>query len=676
MTEAQIQLQNALTTTFLANLAFLSEYDNELYHRVDELSRIIENGTYKERYALEFNMQDGDFDIYDVVNDKYLYNKNPKKFNNDLIRKSEQYENNYILDIAEHFSPIHKNVSIIDKTNRFDFEHMPQFNTLSVNNAWEYVNAIGDYINNKKKRLKTIKKFIFLGTLLGRHIPKIAEKIDASSYLVLERNLEIFRLSLFTVDYTILAKKGAIFSIMDNIEEEKKIYTFLDVYKIDNYFLKLSITNINISQYIDTILNLLLTLNPTAYDYNRRLYIHTNRTTRRIKEGYKFLDFKKIKDNSNFFENRPILYIAAGPSLDDNLEWVKKNQNKFFIVCIGRALKKLVDNEIRVDVVTTLDEQEFLADTQFDDETIGKLGKNTLLFAGSITNENVLNKFDKKNIFIFEVFYCLCKGNSAYGGFSIGEIALHLLLEFKPKEIFILGLDLALNQKTGATHSTGNTFGTSQINLDEEQDRSNFDIRSSLVKVKGNFIKEVYTTPIFYGSIKMLEDIVRRKDKSIKIYNLSKNGARFGGVIPKKTEQIDLKKYKDIYDLKIDDYLNSNSFTSLNEFSKDAIKKEIKYINTKLEKELKTLENLQNILYEEFVKEIEEILIELSKNNFLNIRQIITLYCELYFPYLAYYFNDKNIKAERNKVNKIKKTFVNQIRNLLYDYTECLKRVV
>ena len=676
MTESQLQLQNALTTTFLANLAFLSEYDNELYHRVDELSRMIENGTYKERYALEFNMQDGDFDIYDIVNDKYLYNKSPKKFNDNLVRKSEQYEGNYILNLPEHFSPIHKNVSIIDKTNRFDFEHMPQFNTLSVNNAWEYVNAIGDYINNKKKRLKTIKKFIFLGTLLGRHIPKIAEKIDASSYLVLERNLEIFRLSLFTVDYTILAKKGAIFSIMDNIQEEKKIYTFLDVYKIDNYFLKLSITNINISQYIDTILNLLLTLNPTAYDYNRRLYIHTNRTTRRIKEGYKFLDFKKIKDNSNFFENRPILYIAAGPSLDDNLEWVKKNQNKFFIVCIGRALKKLVDNEIRVDVVATLDEQEFLADTQFDDETMGKLGKNTLLFAGSITNENVLNKFDKKNIFIFEVFYCLYKGNSAYGGFSIGEIALHLLLEFKPKEIFILGLDLALNQKTGATHSTGNTFGTSQINLDEEQDRSNFDIRSSLVKVKGNFIKEVYTTPIFYGSIKMLEDIVRRKDKSIKIYNLSKNGARFGGVMPKKTEQIDLKKYKDIYDLKIDDYLNSNSFTSLNEFSKDAIKKEIKYINTKLEKELKTLENLQNILYEEFVKEIEEILIELSKNNFLNIRQIITLYCELYFPYLAYYFNDKNIKAERNKVNKIKEIFINQIRNLLYDYTECLKRVV
>ena len=49
MTEAQIQLQNALTTTFLANLVFLSEYDKDLYHRVDELSRMIENGTYEEK---------------------------------------------------------------------------------------------------------------------------------------------------------------------------------------------------------------------------------------------------------------------------------------------------------------------------------------------------------------------------------------------------------------------------------------------------------------------------------------------------------------------------------------------------------------------------------------------------------------------------------------------------
>lgn len=79
MTQAQIQLQNALTTTFLANMVFLNEYDNELYQRVENLSRMIETGEYQERYELEFVMENGDFDAFDKVTNSYLYGKNPKK---------------------------------------------------------------------------------------------------------------------------------------------------------------------------------------------------------------------------------------------------------------------------------------------------------------------------------------------------------------------------------------------------------------------------------------------------------------------------------------------------------------------------------------------------------------------------------------------------------------------
>ena len=74
MTESHLQLQNALTTTFLANLVFLSEYDNELYHRIDELSRMIEKGSYQEKYTLDFIQENGEFDIYDIENDLYIYN--------------------------------------------------------------------------------------------------------------------------------------------------------------------------------------------------------------------------------------------------------------------------------------------------------------------------------------------------------------------------------------------------------------------------------------------------------------------------------------------------------------------------------------------------------------------------------------------------------------------------
>ena len=214
MTEAQIQLQNALTTTFLANLVFLSEYDKDLYHRVDELSRMIENGTYKEKYYLEFIMEDGEFDIYDVVNDKYLYGRKPKKFNNNLISKVNFDQKNSIIDIPPYFSD--KNKLNFDREKRFELNTMDEFNTLTQCDVYEYTSTLNGRLNQKKRTFKKLEKFIFLGTLLGRHIPKIANKVNSSAYLVLERNLEIFRLSLFTVDYTVLAKKGVIFSIMND----------------------------------------------------------------------------------------------------------------------------------------------------------------------------------------------------------------------------------------------------------------------------------------------------------------------------------------------------------------------------------------------------------------------------------------------------------------------------
>ena len=41
----------------------------------------------------------------------------------------------------------------------------------------------------------------------------------------------------------------------------------------------------------------------------------------------------------------------------------------------------------------------------------------------------------------------------ALAGFGIGELTLNLLLLFEPKEIYMMGLDLALNQKTGSSHT-------------------------------------------------------------------------------------------------------------------------------------------------------------------------------------------------------------------------------
>ena len=676
MTEAQIQLQNALTTTFLANLVFLSEYDKDLYHRVDELSRMIENGTYEEKYHLEFIMEDGDFDIYDVVNEKYLYNRKPKKKNEELIKKATFDTKNSIFQMEPYFT-IDDKVEV-DFKKRFELEKLNDLNNLTLKDVQEYTNFTKDYLKRRdEKRFKKIDKFIFLGTLLGRHIPKIAEKIDASSYLVLERNLEIFRLSLFTVDYTILAKKSAVFSIMDNIEdEEKNIYKFLNSYRIDNYFLKISTTNININRYIDIVLNMLSILNPTAYDYNRRLYVHVNRTTKKLERNYNFLDFTKIKQDQNLFKNKPILYIAAGPSLDEKINWVKDNQDKFFIICIGRALKKLLDNNIRVDIVVTLDEQEFLSQTQFDDETMSKMSKNTIVFASSITNDNLIKKFKGNNLYIFEVFNSLLLNNMAFNGFSIGEIAFEIILLLNPKEIYILGLDLALNQKTGASHSNEDTFATTKLNLNEVQDRSEFHLRGSLIKVKGNFNKEVFTTPLFYSSIKFMDDKIKQKHKNTKVYNLSSNGAKFSKIAAKKVNDIDLNIYNNyLPNLNlVNEFFKNNSYKELNSEAKLFINKEIKFLEDNFVNKLAI--SKKNMSFIDFLNDTQNLLEELSNNNYNNLYNILYSYCELYFPYLSYYFNNKKLKSENKKVLSIAQIFEKHTNQIIKDYIACLKRAI
>ena len=678
MEKAQLELQNALTTTFLANLAFLSEYDNELYHRVDELSRMIERGEYKEKYALEFNMQDGDFDIYDIVNDKYLYNKSPKRFNNDLIRKVDFDEKSSILNVAKHF--LYEFQEEVDRKDRFEFEDSELVSAMTFNDTWEYSKITNDFLTNRKRRLKDIKKFIFMGTLLGRHIPRIAKKIDAKIYLVLERNLEIFRLSLFTVDYTILAENdGVIFSIMDDTQKlEQKVIKFLNIGSLENYILKFSTTNINISEYIDTILKTLATLDPTTYDYNRRMYVHLNRATKYIKDSYKFLLFDKIKNNSSFFKNVPILYVAAGPSFDESIEWIQKNQNKFYIVTIGAAYKKLLANNIRIDMITSLDESAFLGSMQFDDESVSKISKDTIILSGNMTNEGVLKKFNQESLFLFELYKSFNKDNKYFTGYSIGEVTLDMLLDFKPKNIYLIGLDLALNQETGDSHAKDSDSIVSSLNLDEEQSRDTFSHVDSVIKVKGNFRDFVFTTPLFYSSISSTNDKLSKKEKNINVYNLSSHGAYFENSIPIKKEEINTQDFKDINfnDINILPFLIKHSIKELSGESKKEIKNEITFLENDILKQLKEISKKDYKDFSFLFKDIIEIPLMINNSSYKSFFQILIGKLQIVIPYLFYHFNDIKVKNEEKKVKKIRDVFVKQITNLVNDYIICLKRVL
>ena len=405
--------------------------------------------------------------------------------------------------------------------------------------------------------------------------------------------------------------------------------------------------------------------------------MHVNRNTKYI-NYYKMPMFKNIEKTCDILKDIPVLYIAAGPSLGDNIEWIKKNQNKFFIVTVGSALKKLLDNDIRIDMITSVDELDEFDITQFSDENVSKIDMNTLILMSSLTYEKILKKLNSKNLFLFEVFTPFYDQNKAFSGFSVGEITLEILINLNPKEIFLVGLDLALNQETGESHSTGANSWTLKVDLNEEQSRDTFSHKTSLIKLKGNLKEEVLTNASFYASIKNADARLDRKPSSLEVYNISKHGAYFHNTTPKNVEDIIVEDIKDIKTIKNNfyKYLKDNSKNSLDDKSLESLEKEVLFVDTKIKEYLEEIKNTNFKNYDEFLEKIFSILKEVLQERHVLFYQLIFEYCAIFIPYLSYHFNDKKLKNEDKKLKKIANVFVSQITRICEDFKICLERVI
>lgn len=682
MTQAQIQLQNALTTTFLANLVFLSEYDNELYHRIDELSRMIGYGTYKEKYALEFIMEDGDFDIYDIQNDKYLYNKKPKNFNNKALSEIN-FDSKGSFSIIE--SIYVSEEKFLNNEELFKDNLYLEKGYLQKKDLDEYREILQeDFSNYKYKKLNKIEKFVFIGTLLGRHIPSILKKTNAKNFFICERNLEIFRLSLFVTDYSNLARndRTAVFSIMDkNYEFDHKAGTFLRNAYHQNYIIKYFTTNINVSEYFDQFMDAIVSEQTEGFNYYMMLDNVAKLALSRVNK-YKIIQRELVKNSNLYLKNKPILYVGAGPSLTDNLDWILKNKDKFIIVSMGASCKKLLSYGIVPDIVGTLDPQyKILNDTQFTNEVIKEL-KNTIILASINTDQKILDKFNQELLYLFEVIFTINNKSKVENGYSIGEILGTLLINLEVKDIYLIGLDLAINQDTGETHISEYESSTkfNMENLQASVDKNTFSIRQDLIKVKGNFREEVLTTRLFNTSLNTFSlSCSTLKHDFQKIYNLSKNGAYIDGTIPLDIHDLDMSlfdyinKDEKLLQLKNDFLVISNNYITQDVINKINIEK--KYlidIKNNLLKDQKIYKDFEEFMEDYLILERKLLIPEIDT---IFTTCIFSFYFRALMPYINYCLNDKKTKKEFEKVNKVNITMKKQLLKIFDKYIEYLNNV-
>lgn len=231
--------------------------------------------------------------------------------------------------------------------------------TLSINNIFlhskYYPSKEGEKfveLNEKFYRYKDVVMVYGLG--LGYHIEQLLKKCD--------ENCKIY---IFDADKEVIRIADNLGSL-ENIRKDKRVKIF------DKYSQEFLMDFVNVAQMVDDILvykpsvKLLsdeyMYLKNILEDYNVAK-IAVERFSKVMSGNYEHnlrLRTPTIKEffNSINVKRETVIIVAAGPSLDYDINTLKKLNGKVKIFSVGRALKILVKNGIKPDMITIIDSQE------------------------------------------------------------------------------------------------------------------------------------------------------------------------------------------------------------------------------------------------------------------------------------------------------------------------------
>jgi len=656
------QIQEKVINNYHENIAFFQEKHPILHNKLLALDTIINNGSYKQKYDLEY--KDDYFDVIELETNQYLYQQNSQKYSDEILQNISYKKDDQVFESFRNFK-FDKNVLEFLK----DASVYENFSTTA--------DIINYYHNNtdKSANMLEIDKYIFLGTGLGIHIEKIINKFDLQVVLIIEDNIELFRLSLFTCNYKdVLQNRDSFFAIAQNRQEfHKTFHTFYTKAFPKNQYIKFSIFSSYYEDKIKQIQSLLITRPESTYSHER-LLLKSKRVLDKVSKKYKFLDVQK-KDKETFFTNKPILVIGAGPSLHKNLAWLQEHADKFIIIAALASLKTLKKIDVSPDIVTQIDEHDTITGGML--ENLGDLAfiKNALFMFSASVPEVMFELFDKEKIYLHEdrTQYRLSKSTIVVA--SVGETMYSLALAFNAAKIYLLGLDLALDEK-GSTHSPDH-FKATQIEKNEDNDNNDFQLDTSIIKVKGNFRNEVETTPLLGMSIPVINiKTSQLKSDNQTIYNLN-DGAYFDNVIPLHADQVqvtttidktslynDLQKLFDNYSMidlcEYEEIAMNRRKANINEY-KDIVKtfKEAPYANKDVF--LQSYKNLMNSM--------------LANQNEYELKEIITVFHLRIASYIMDFFNTKALKESKKHTKKFKSMLVKQLNKMIDAYAVELEKI-
>ena len=648
---------------FNDNIEYLQTNQKDLFSKLASLDEAIEKGYYKEKYELVY--ENGYFDVFETKTKNFLYAKSSVTHAK-LASQSIDYELKENL-----FKGFYETKITKDELNKYKEKKTLEDPMSGYAPILHYTQEH----SSKDKKLTTIDKFVFFGVGLGLHIESMHKQLLSKVYFIVEDDLELFRLSLFTINYASLASNAQlIFSVFEDKDEfSKSSSLFLDTKYYYNHYIKyfhlLSHSEEKITQFLIS-----TTTQPHfSFDYNVYL-TQALRPLDYIFNDYKFLN-KTLSCSDEVLDKKSFLLLGAGPSLQKNIKWLRKNHDKFIIIAVSAIIEFLEKENIFPDIIVHLDAYEASIGLFKNIKSMDFIQNSICFFSDKIASE-VINLFDKKNIFLFENGTSYKDSSIKPSASCVGSITYQLLLILKAKNIYLLGLDLALDPKTGKTH-IDSYVDSKTISIDEKTVKKNIlNYGDSFFSVEGNLSKEVFINPRWQTSIDTVNlstQLLKKENQNI--FNLS-DGAKFIDVDSKKSENISVKNISGMK--KLDKYLFNkclqNSSKNLNSVELNNLNQKLLHANefTQIIIRYKNKENqslsvtLQNII------ELKEILTNEDELKMYELSRVIDLYFRYILSYIFDFVNSNKLEKKEYHIQNIYTLLLEHILEIVDYYSQAI----
>lgn len=250
-----------------------------------------------------------------------------------------------------------------------------------------------------------------------------------------------------------------------------------------------------------------------------------------ITNVFKNLKFNGIPIEIFFYRiNRvPAIIVSAGPSLNQNIQYLKDIKDRALIIAVGSAIKILdthgITPHFRFAFDGNLTEKKVFE--EIDTEAC------PLIYGSELYNEILPEYKGQKIKFILDLDFISRYIHKELGeenhliasGFSVANVALDAVIKMGFTKVIFMGQDLSYTN--GQLYAKGSALGNKDIDFKDEMY-----IRTN--DMNGN---EVYTTKQFMGMKNLFESIIE-KSNNVEFINATAEGLHIKGTVDKRIEDV------------------------------------------------------------------------------------------------------------------------------------------